>query len=263
MVKKPEFSGVNNIFSSIRQSIVRIWIAPELPSNDRLEVYPLRMNIPVLAERKYLKTTRTLAIWGYFSLMLSVLIVMLIYIMVPQRVAVPRFLVFNNELMRMEIAEQSHVTRAALDLEAERLVTEYVVARMSFFASSADRTRHIVENRNLLDLFFVGGGRGENVSFVPYHQRLIAEQSGPRGNFNRRVMVTSATRLNETTWLVDFVTEDNFLNNEFHSRFIRWRAYVFGSFLTAAEQREREWSNLSAVNPLAFSISKFLLARRD
>ena len=74
----------------------------EKSSPDKLGVYPERVHIKAMPERRYLWSSRVLVIISVFSICLNMMLSSTIYLLLPQRSSAPRLLYVNNKFNQMQ-----------------------------------------------------------------------------------------------------------------------------------------------------------------
>ena len=76
----------------------------EKSSPDKLGVYPERVHIKAMPERRYLWSSRVLVIMAVFSICLNMILACTIYLLLPQRSSAPRLLFLNSKFNQMQLA---------------------------------------------------------------------------------------------------------------------------------------------------------------
>lgn len=101
----------------------------EKKSPDKLGFYPEKVHINAMPERRYLWTSRLLVIFSCLSISLSMMIACGIYVLLPQRGAMPRLLQINRYFSQLEPIDLQERSVPVQDLIAEQYIEEYINLR--------------------------------------------------------------------------------------------------------------------------------------
>ena len=101
----------------------------EKKSPDKLGLYPERVHVNAMPERRYLWTSRILVIISCMSICFSMMLACAIYVLLPQRGASPMLLQTNNYFSRLELTDVAERTIPVQDLIAEQYIEEYILLR--------------------------------------------------------------------------------------------------------------------------------------
>ena len=96
-------------------------------SPDILGKYPQEFHISSLPERRYLWTSRILAIFAVVSFCLNVMLTLLLYILLPQKNSAPDFYVVNQNLFTLEKALPLNINTNFIDLLTEKYIADYFI----------------------------------------------------------------------------------------------------------------------------------------
>ena len=101
----------------------------EKESPDKLGLYPERVHVNAMPERRYLWTSRILVILAAISMSISMMLALTVYILIPQKSVYPRILQINKYFSELELVENEEVYTRATDLLAEQHITDYIILR--------------------------------------------------------------------------------------------------------------------------------------
>ena len=101
----------------------------EKKSPDKLGLYPERVHVDAMPERRYLWTARIFVILSCLSICLSMMFASGIYLLLPQRGARPLLLQVNKYFSVLEPIQPTEKNVPAMNLIAERYIEEYVAQR--------------------------------------------------------------------------------------------------------------------------------------
>ena len=101
----------------------------EKSSPDKLGIYPERVHVKAMPERRYLWSSRVLVIMAIFSICLNMMLASTIYLLMPMREAAPRLLYLNSKFNQMKMLEPAEITVPTFDLVTEQQVRDYIMYR--------------------------------------------------------------------------------------------------------------------------------------
>ena len=101
----------------------------EKESPDQLGLYPERVHVNAMPERRYLWTSRILVILAAISMSITMMLALTIYLLVPQKTVYPRILQINKYFSELELVQNDEVNTRATDLLAEQHITDYIILR--------------------------------------------------------------------------------------------------------------------------------------
>lgn len=101
----------------------------EKESPDKLGLYPERVHVNAMPERRYLWTSRILVILACISMCINMMLALTVYLLLPQKSVYPRLLKINKYFSQLELVETAEVQIRATDLMAEQYITEYIILR--------------------------------------------------------------------------------------------------------------------------------------
>ena len=101
----------------------------EKESPDKLGLFPEKVHVDAIPERRYLWTSRVLVIISCITICFNMILGSTIYIMLPQRKVAPRFLNINRYFSELEFVQPSEIYYPVVNLVTEGYVRDYVVRR--------------------------------------------------------------------------------------------------------------------------------------
>lgn len=101
----------------------------EKESPDKLGLYPERVHVAAMPERRYLWTSRILVVMAGISMSLTMMLSLVVYLMLPQKTVAPRLLQINKYFSQLELVPRSEARIRATDLLAEQHITDYIILR--------------------------------------------------------------------------------------------------------------------------------------
>ena len=101
----------------------------EKSSPDKLGIYPERVHVKAMPERRYLWSSRVLVIIAIFSICFNMMLASTIYLLIPMRNAAPRLLYLNSKFNQMKMLEPSEISIPTFDLVTEQQVRDYIMYR--------------------------------------------------------------------------------------------------------------------------------------
>lgn len=101
----------------------------EKETQDILGRYPEFLHVSAMPERRYLWTSRVLVILACISISFTMILSSLIYILLPQRSADPRFFVINRYFSVLELVQPDEIYMPATNLVIENYINDYIMYR--------------------------------------------------------------------------------------------------------------------------------------
>lgn len=99
-------------------------------SNDVLGNYPAKVHVPAMPERRYLNTSRIMAIASVVSLCVMMILSAFLFVLPPQVRSIPRFVVLNTMDNNVQTIGRFTSSTPAMYLMTEKSVAEYVKLRV-------------------------------------------------------------------------------------------------------------------------------------
>ncbi len=101
----------------------------EKQSPDQLGLYPERVHVNAMPERRYLWTSRILVILACLSICLNMVLASTIYLLLPQRTVIPKLFQINKYFSMLEQVQPAEVDFPVSDLITEQHISEYILLR--------------------------------------------------------------------------------------------------------------------------------------
>ena len=117
----------------------------EKESPDDLGAYPVKVHVDAFPERRYLWTSRFLVILTGLSICLNVVLVLTIYLMIPNIKVYPRFFNINQYFSQIEQVQPHIINYPVTDLITEQYLKEYLYLRYTITDDIEDLVSHWVE----------------------------------------------------------------------------------------------------------------------
>lgn len=222
----------------------------EKKSPDKLGRFPEQVDIEAMPERRYLWTSRLLVIFSAISICLTMMLASTIYVLLPQRGAMPKLYQTNSYFSKLEKVRPGETTAPALDLLTESYIEKYIRLRHEVPTSQFD-----LLNRWALDSEFyqLSSSRvyGSFANKATYDQvsKMVERQ------LVRRIEIDWIERLTGKLWQVQFRTLNRYGENPEESTVI-WRAYVRVDYIDIDLERPEQWGK----NPFGFKVMNYSLA---
>ena len=101
----------------------------EKQSPDKLGLYPERVHVDAMPERRYLWTSRVLVIVACFSICFNMMLAASLYIMLPQRGSYPQLFYIDKYFSQIERLQPFEVQYPVGNLITEEHITNYIMLR--------------------------------------------------------------------------------------------------------------------------------------
>lgn len=101
----------------------------EKESPDVLGLYPERVHVTAMPERRYLWTSRILVIIACMSICINIMLASTIYLLLPQRTVKPRLFQINKYFSMLELTQPAEINFPVSDLITEEHIVEYIMLR--------------------------------------------------------------------------------------------------------------------------------------
>ena len=101
----------------------------EKSSPDKLGIYPEKVHVKAMPERRYLWSSRVLVISAIFSICFNMALASTIYLLLPMRQASPRLLYLSSKFNQMKMLEPAEIVVPTFDLVTEQQVRDYIMYR--------------------------------------------------------------------------------------------------------------------------------------
>ncbi len=219
-------------------------------SPDKLGLYPEMVHTDAIPERRYLWTSRLLVIFAVLSICVNIMLVLTIYILLPQRDAEPRLLQINGYFNQLNFLTEQESFVAPKDLLIEMFVREYILTRHTV-TSNYDELKKRWQPGSRFYLMSSPEVYKEFAS-EDFDQLLYAYQSG---GFTRSVNIEWMYPVASGLWIVRFVTYDYYSGSKTPIINI-WHAYLRTSLALINYDNKL----LRYQNPFGFYVSSYSLS---
>lgn len=193
-------------------------------SPDKLGKFPQDVQVEALPERRYLWTSRIMVISGVFSLCITIMLAMTIYVLLPQKSSRPSLFEEQEYNSSLRQARPFEVFTNAESMMTEEAIHRYIKLRHEIprsYAQMADRWSTDSEFYQLSTL----GAYQQFVYKMDYDRmaRLMAQK------MIRNVDIKWVKQLTKNLWAAEFVTATTTKNHPSPAVAV-WRAYIRVTF---------------------------------
>ncbi len=101
----------------------------EKQSPDQLGLFPERVHVDAMPERRYLWTSRFLVILASMSICFNIMLACALYIMLPQRSSAPQLFYIDHYFSQIERAQPMEISYPLNNLIIEENITNYIMLR--------------------------------------------------------------------------------------------------------------------------------------
>lgn len=221
----------------------------EKRSPDQLGLFPEKVHIEAMPERRYLWTSRILVIVGAMSICFSISLAMTIYILLPQRGAYPQFITLDEVTSGLKRVQPQEISSYAQPLITESLLQKYVMMRHEVPLKQYELMSRWAENSEFYDL-------STDEVYQKFRLKMTNEQINNFiiNNMRREIIFEETRHLSNNLWLFQFRTLTRRGDNVV-PKIDRWRAYVKVSY-----ERPKEGERIKRTNPFGMKIVNYSLA---
>lgn len=221
----------------------------EKKSPDVLGRYPEAVHVRAFPERRYLWSSRILVICASFSLSITMLFSMTIYLLLPQRGAMPSLWEKKEISSSLRRVEKQEVWISADKLLEENLVRKYVRLRHEFSSEHNKQTDLWETDSEFFELSTkeIYTAFMNNMDYAKIASLISV-------GMNRAVEIEYAEKTESKIWVIHFNTITSFENNPEKLKEF-WRAYIKISY----EQQNAD-SRVTSYNPLNIKVTDYTLA---
>lgn len=222
----------------------------EKKSPDKLGLYPERVNIEAMPERRYLWTSRILVILAVFSICLTIMLAMTIYVLLPQKTSKPELFSENKFFNQLEKVQPAERFAQAMDLITEENIEKYIKLRHEIPQSQAE----LMYRWNTSSEFY-------QLSSTGVYQDFIFQMNSEKINsfitmgLVRDVVIQWIRPINNQLWQAQFITSQKTDKNPKTLNSI-WRAYLRIDYVDITDENK----GLFSLNPFGFKIRRYSLA---
>jgi len=222
----------------------------EKSSPDKLGVYPERVHIKAMPERRYLWSSRVLVIISVFSICLNMMLSSTIYLLLPQRSSAPRLLYVNNKFNQMQMLEPIEQDVPAFNLVTEAQIRDYIMYRYII----TSRYDELVSRWSPGSAIYWMSSSSVFSKFkdTEFKQGITLQRLK---NLQRDVEVDWITQIARGVWQVQFQTIDYYPDYDEPDITI-WRATLRVSYANINFPDR----NFAMLNPFGFVVNNYSLA---
>ncbi len=214
-------------------------------TNDKLGEYPAKVHVSAMPERRYLNTTRIMTLLSVFSLCITVILALILYLLPPQITSTPTFAAVNaldNDIQNISSFQQRMTAKY---LMVEKLVSDYVVMK-----------REVVPNVEAMKARYKEGSPLSDFSSNSVFAKIKTEELRimkdiQNYGLKREVKVLWVKPLVSNVWRVRYETIDTYKDRE-KPEINSWFAIV--SFYLNSGSLSRD---VLMRNPLGFIVSDY------
>lgn len=227
-------------------------------SPDKLGKYPEEFHIKAFPERRYLWTSRVLAIFAVISFCFNIMLTMVLYLLLPLKDTGASFYTSDDFLYTLEKAQPMYINTNFRDMLSEKYITDYIQMRHSIPISSAD----LFYRWDTSSLFYWYSGLRNYYDFVNNLDTNMIK-SFIRLKMKRLIEIDKIKKLTDNLWAVQFRTITSTRDHPQPDTII-WRAYLRIAYIEFdnyedIEKDDRDKLNYTS-NPFGFKVLKYSLA---
>ena len=220
----------------------------EKESPDELGAFPVKVHVGAFPERRYLWTSRLLVILTSLSICVNVILVLTIYLMIPNIKVHPRFFSINKYFSQIEQVEPRIMPFPVTDLVTEQYIKEYLYLRYTMTDDAEDLVSRWMEGSALY--WFSSPSVYNAFKSKEMLSNIKLYQAGLR----RYIDIQWIRPLSRGLWQTQFTTYDMMPGEE--TSIVYWRAtlrvaYPKITFLDKDDQ---------ILNPFSFVVQSYSLS---
>lgn len=125
--------SINTVKLWLRKAMADIFTTifkyKEKASPDKLGLFPERVHVDAMPERRYLWTSRFLVIIACFSICFNMMLASSLYLMLPQRTSFPQLFYIDNYFSQVEQVQPIETDYPVGNLINEEQITNYIMMR--------------------------------------------------------------------------------------------------------------------------------------
>ncbi len=209
---------------SIKSILKEIFAKEDLRSDDKLGVYPEKVHVPAFLERRYLKTSRMLALITIISMCINIIMGSFLF-MTPSMVkSEPRGYAYNPEFGGFLRLEDMYTIKSAENFVFEEQLREYVYLRHKVIPDIDIMTKRWAEGSRLYWM------SGSNIydEFKNSEYNRIVDLIKSTG-YRQDVYFRWSRMIRPFVWCVEFDTYEYHDWQYKKGRRKRWRVYAIVS----------------------------------
>lgn len=228
----------------------------ERKSPDVLGMYPERVHIEAMPERRYLWTSRIMVIFCVFSICITIMLALTVYVLLPQKKSTPAFYQINKTFSNLEASQPAEVRGNPQRLLSEELIGRYIRLRHEIPFSRAELIYRWDKDSEFYQLSTVGTYQ-QFIYKMNYDQIVSFIEQG----MIRKIDIDWIRQLTDELWQAQFRTTTT--TKEFpQPQTIIWRAYlrvIYIDIKNNPEEEEGVHSYDYTQNPYGFRVKSYVL----
>lgn len=189
-------------------------------SPDVLGKFPLDVHIDAYPERRYLWTSRIMVICGAFSLCITIMLAMTIYLLLPQKISKPTLYEAQEYNSSLRPVQKAEVRASPENLLTENAIRRYITLRHEIPYSYADLAYRWDTSSEFYQLSSLGAYQ-QFIYKMDYDQMAKLMAMG----MARKVDVEWVRQLTDDLWAAQFSTTTTTKAHPKPAKAI-WRAYL-------------------------------------
>jgi len=228
----------------------------EKKSPDILGLYPERVHINAMPERRYLWTSRIMVIIGVFNICITMMLALTIYILLPQRKSLPALYQVDNESYSLKPSVPAEINKTPPSLLSEELIGKYIKLRHEIPNSYAE----LIYRWDKSSEFFQLSTLGTYQKFI-YKMDYNAVMKLIDKQVIRKVETDWIKQLTDELWLAQFRTITTSKDYP-DPQTVTWRAYLRVYYVDIKNNPDEEEGVRSydyTFNPYGFRVKGYSL----
>ncbi len=217
-------------------------------SPDILGKFPLDVHVGAYPERRYLWTSRIMVICGAFSLCVTIMLAMTIYILLPQKVSKPTLYEAQEYNSSLRQVQRSEILASPEHLLTENAIRRYITLRHEIPYSYADLAYRWDKTSEFYQLSTLGVYQ-QFIYKMDYEQMAKLMAMG----MTRKVVVQWIRQLTDDLWVAQFTTTTTTRTHPQPAIAI-WRAYLRVVYEDYDDDTDK---NTYSHNPHGFKVRRY------
>lgn len=214
---------------------------------DKLGLYPEKVHVTALPERRYLFTSRYLVIVSIVNICLTVMLTCFLFFLLPKKRITPRLMAINKSFQSVEIIEPDERSVDFIVLASEKSIAEYIFLRHSIVNNMNEMNRRWSTSSQIFWYSDSAVYQEFQQVAVPAQLALMQEE-----NLTRNVEIVMIAKRYGNVWRAEFLTHDT--SPKFEGvRTTVWKALLRVGFSPKQYPNKDE----AIKNPLNFTITSY------
>lgn len=221
-------------------------------SNDKLGVYPEKVHVGAMPERRYLKTSRIMTFMAAGLLCGTIMLTFILYMLSPQLRSEPLLLTMDKRFYKLEPVQASVVWVPSNILLAEEHIKQYIMLRHTIVSDIDEMQDRWNQENSLLKWFSTKEAFSAFLTEKEVNMARMAE------GLTTEVNIRFIQRIGNGLWMAEFETIEHMPEEE-QPNIQRWRALLEAGFQRRGYPNRDE----RIKNPLDFLVQKYSLISRE